>query len=109
MSGYDDTLAALPERVLAAPDQLTLPERGDRAYAVLAAVVAAVLAECTPARWTAGVRAVSQAARQGKADVGAAAMTALMRHRPRVDGRLADLPSDLRAFRPVLRAAGLLP
>ena len=45
-----------PERVLADPASFRLPERGDRAYAALAAIAAAVAADPTPARWTAGGR-----------------------------------------------------
>ena len=97
-----------PEQVLAAPDELVLPERGDRAYAVLAAVVAAVLSDCTPERWSAGVRAVSQAAVQGQADVGAAAMAALVRNRPSVKGTVVPLPAEIKDFVPVLERAGLL-
>ena len=97
-----------PEEVLANPDDLVLPARGDRAYAVLASVVAAVLANCTADRWSAGVRAVSSAARQGKADVGAAAMAALMRRRPTVKGTVVPLPAEIKDFIPVLKRAGLL-
>ena len=97
-----------PEQILAAPDALVLPERGDRAYAVLAAVVAAVLADPTPQRWRAGVQAVCQAALQGRADVGAGVMTALVRNRPRIAGRDVPLPEQIKAFLPVLRAAGLV-
>lgn len=97
-----------PEEVLANPDDLVLPERGDRAYAVLASVVAAVLADCTADRWSAGVRAVSSAARHGKADVGAAAMSALMRRRPTVRGTVVPLPPEIKDFVPVLKRAGLL-
>ena len=97
-----------PETVLAAPDSLKLPCRGDRAYAVLAAVVAAVLSDLSPERWSAGVRAVSQAAVQGQADVGAAAMAALMRKRPTVRGVVVPLPKEIKDFVPVLERAGLL-
>lgn len=97
-----------PEQILAAPEALKLPERGDRAYAILAAVVAAVLADLTPERWAAGVRAVSQAAVQGQADVGAAAMAALVRKRPSVRGVVVPLPKEIKDFVPVLERAGLL-
>jgi hypothetical protein len=97
-----------PEDVLADPDSLVLPERGDRAYAVLAAVVAAVLADCTADRWSAGVIAVSSAAKQGQADVGAAAMAALVRNRPSVKGVVVPLPAEIKDFVPVLERAGLL-
>ncbi len=93
-----------PEQVLADPDAFVLPERGDRAYAALAAVVAAVLSAPTPARWQAGVRVVAQAAAQGKADVGAVAMQTLLQHRPAGTA----LPPEIRAFVPVLTRAGLL-
>lgn len=93
-----------PEAVLADPESLALPERGDRAYAVLAAV----LSDCTPARWSAGVKAVARAAAQGQADVGAAAMSALVRHRPSVKGTAVPLPAEIKAFVPVLKRAGLL-
>jgi hypothetical protein len=97
-----------PEAVLAAPELFVLPDRGDRAYAVLTSVVAAVLADLTPARWAAGVRAVSVAAAQGQADVGAAAMAALVRKRPSVAGKVVPLPAEIKAFVPVLERAGLL-
>ena len=42
-----------PEAVLADPASFALPERGDRAYAALAAVAAAVAADLTPERWAA--------------------------------------------------------
>ena len=97
-----------PEQVLADPDAFVLPDRGDRAYAALAAVVAAVFADFTPARWEAGVRAVAQSALQDKADVGAVLMTALVSRRPQVGGVSAPLPAEIKAFLPVLRRAGLL-
>ncbi|MEA3214912.1 MAG: hypothetical protein QOJ19_1068, partial [Acidimicrobiia bacterium] len=43
-----------PEVVLADPSGFTLPERGDRAYAVLSSVAGAVASEPTPERWNAG-------------------------------------------------------
>jgi len=97
-----------PEQVLAAPESLVLPARGDRAYAVLAAVVAAVLSDCTADRWAAGVKAVARAAAQGQADVGAAAMSALVRNRPSVKGVVVPLPAEIKDFVPVLKRAGLL-
>ena len=97
-----------PEEVLAAPEKFTLPERGDRAYAVLTSVVAAVLSDCTAERWAAGIRAVSQAAVQGQADVGAAAMAALVRKRPTVKGVVVPVPKEIKEFVPVLERAGLL-
>lgn len=92
------------EAVLADPGSFRLPERGDRAYAALCAVVAAVVADTTAARWEAAWRAVEVGVREGMADVAVAAVRTLARHRP--DG--ARPPADvLRALAPVLRSAGL--
>jgi hypothetical protein len=84
-----------PEEVLADPGSFTLPERGDRAYAALAAITAAVAADTTPERWAAGWQVLGLAA---------AAARVLARHRP--EG--AGLPPEIHLFAPVLRDAGLL-
>jgi hypothetical protein len=92
-----------PEEALADPAAFVLPERADRAYAALAAITAAVTADLTPERWTAGWQVLATAA-TGAPDVAAAAARQLARHRP--DG--APLPPEIRLFAPVLRDAGLL-
>jgi hypothetical protein len=92
-----------PEEVLADPDSFTLPDRADRAYAALAAITAAVTANLTADRWTAGWRVLGAAATSAP-DVAAAAARVLARQRP--DG--APLPPEIRLFAPVLRDAGLL-
>ncbi len=51
-----------PEAVLADPDRFELPERGDRAYAALSSVAAAVAADPTADRWARGWRAFGHAA-----------------------------------------------
>ncbi len=92
-----------PEQVLADPASFRLPERGDRAYAVLAAIAAAVAASPTPDRWAAGWQVLGRAA-DGAPDVAAVAARVLARCRP--DG--AALPTEIHLFAPVLRDAGLL-
>lgn len=92
-----------PESVLADPDSFRLPERGDRAYAVLASVAAAVASEPTVPRWTAAWRAFGTAAGT-LPDVAAAAARTLARARPAG----APLPEQIDAFAPLLRDAGLL-
>jgi ATPase family protein associated with various cellular activities (AAA) len=92
-----------PEQVLADPASFRLPERGDRAYAALAAIAAAVAADPTPDRWTAGWQVLGQAA-DAAPDVAAVAARVLARCRP--DG--AALPAEIHLFAPVLRDAGLL-
>jgi hypothetical protein len=92
-----------PEEVLADPGSFRLPERGDRAYAALAAIAAAVAADPTPERWTAGWQVLGLAA-EAAPDVAAVAARVLARCRP--DG--AALPAEIKLFAPVLRDAGLL-
>jgi hypothetical protein len=93
-----------PEQALADPASFKLPDRGDRAYAALAAVASAVASNPTAERWTAGWQVLGQAA-NGALDMAAAAARVLARCRP--DG--AALPEEVRVFAPVLRAAGLMP
>ena len=92
-----------PEAVLASPDEFVLPERGDRAYAALSSVAAAVAADPTPDRWNRGWRAFGRAA-GSVPDVAAAAAVTLARSRP--DG--APIPEEVKLFAPLLRDAGLL-
>jgi AAA domain (dynein-related subfamily) len=92
-----------PESILADPDSFTLPERGDRAYAALTSVAAAVAADASPERWERGWRAFGRAAGSAP-DVAAAAARTLARCRP--PG--AAIPDEVKAFTPLLRDAGLL-
>jgi hypothetical protein len=92
-----------PEQVLANPAAFRLPERGDRAYAALASIAAAVAAEPTPERWTAGWQVLGGCAAEVP-DVAATAARVLARCRP--DG--TALPAEIKLFAPVLRDAGLL-
>jgi hypothetical protein len=92
-----------PEAVLADPDGFTLPERGDRAYAVLASIAAAVAANPTIPRWATAWR-VFGASGERAPDVAATAARALVRARPAG----APVPPEVHAFAPLLRDAGLL-
>ena len=92
-----------PEEVLASPASFRLPERGDRAYAALAAIAAAVAAKPTPERWTAGWQVLGACA-EAVPDVAATAARVLAKCRP--DG--TPLPAEIKLFAPVLRDAGLL-
>jgi hypothetical protein len=92
-----------PEQVLADPASFRLPERGDRAYAALAAISAAVASDPTAGRWAAGWQVLGQAA-DAAPDVAAVAARVLARCRP--DG--AALPAQIALFAPVLRDAGQL-
>jgi MoxR-like ATPase len=92
------------EDVLRDPASFRLPDRGDRAYAALASVTAAVLADNTPARWEAAWAAISAAAGGHHADIAVAAVRTLTAHRP--DGAVPP-PDVLLKMAPVLRTAGL--
>jgi MoxR-like ATPase len=92
-----------PEAVLNDPDTFELPERGDRAYAALSSVAAAVAAEPTPDRWTRAWVVFGRAGERAP-DVAAAAARALARCRPPGTA----IPREVHAFAPLLRDAGLL-
>lgn len=92
-----------PEAVLADPESFVLPERGDRAYAALASIAAAVAAEPTPERWVQGWRVFGLVA-DAAPDVAASAARTLARCRP--PG--APVPPEVHAFAPLLKDAGLL-
>lgn len=93
-----------PEAVLANPDSLRLPERGDRAFAVLTAVVSVVLANNTPKRWNAAWAVLAKATSQQRPDIAASSARLLAQNRP------ADtkLPKEVSAFVPLLKAAGMI-
>lgn len=93
-----------PEEVLAHPESFSLPPRGDRAYAVLTSVVQAAVGKLTPARWRAAWRVLAMAAAAGQTDIGAAAARLLASRR----GNLPLPVDDVRAFSPLLRAAGMM-
>jgi hypothetical protein len=92
-----------PEAVLADPESFVLPERGDRAYAVLTAVASAVGAAPTPERWRAGWRVLARAGERAP-DVAAMAARMLAACRP------GDTPAppEVAMFAPLLRSAKLL-
>jgi ATPase family associated with various cellular activities (AAA) len=92
-----------PELVLKDPDVFVLPERGDRAYAALSSVAAAVAADPTPERWRRGWVVFGRAA-DTALDIAAAAARHLVRCRP--SG--APVPPEVHLFVPLLRDAGLL-
>jgi hypothetical protein len=92
-----------PERALADPDGFVLPSRGDRAYAALCSVAAAVAAQPGDGRWERGWRVFGNAAGAAP-DVAATAARTLARCRP--PG--APVPEQAKAFAPLLREAGLI-
>jgi hypothetical protein len=94
-----------PEALLKDPSSLRLPRRGDRAYAVLTNVVAAVLANNTPARWNAAWEVLGQAVEIGRPDVGATSARMLAAKKPDKGVRT---PQAVGKFVPLLKRAGML-
>lgn len=95
-----------PEEILADPSVFRLPERGDRQFAILSALAAAVKANQTKDRWEAAFSIVQQAVSMGSADVAAVAARSLAQNiPPGVDA----LPAAVGSLAPVLDRAGLLP
>jgi MoxR-like ATPase len=92
-----------PEAVLADPHGFVLPQRSDRAFAALTAVTSVALAKGDAASWTAAWRVVAKAA-DAAPDVAALVARTLAGARPAG----ADLPAEVLALAPVLRAAGLI-
>jgi hypothetical protein len=92
-----------PEEVLGNPSAFVFPERGDRAYAALSAIAAAVAANPTEQRWLAAWKVLGRSAGKG-ADVAALAARVLAQCRPAG----VPAPAELRHFAPVLRQAGLM-
>jgi hypothetical protein len=92
-----------PEAVLADPDSFELPERSDRAFAVLTAVASVAIAHGDAASWTAAWRVLAKATAPAP-DVATLVAQSLAAARPTG----AALPPEVLGLTPVLRAAGLL-
>ena len=100
----DDAALPDPEEALRDPSSFRLPERGDRAYATLSSIVAAVRSNNTPERWAAAWSAIAAGVGQGQTDIAVAVMRPLIEHRPA--GAMPP-PDALQVVAPVLREAGL--
>ena len=102
---WDESGLPDPEDALRDPSSFRVPERGDRAYAALSGIVAAVRADTTPERWVAAWHAIAAAVGSGQVDLAVAVMRPLIELRP--PGAIP--PRDaLGVVAPVLREAGLL-
>jgi hypothetical protein len=93
-----------PEAVLADPDSFELPERSDRAFAVLTAVASVAIAHGDPGSWSAAWQVLAKAT-DSAPDVATLVAQSLAAARPAG----AALPVEVLRLTPVLRAAGLLP
>jgi AAA domain (dynein-related subfamily) len=100
----DDLQLPDAESVLRDPTSFVLPARGDRAYAALAMLTAAVIANNTVERWEAAWEAIAYGAPEGRMDIAVSAIRSLIAHRP--NGAVPPA-STLSKMAPVLRTAGL--
>lgn len=96
-----------PESLLSKPSSYRHPRRGDRAYAVLSAVVQAAVGELTPERWLSAWAILAKAAERGAPDVAAVPARVLARRWSRTSG--LPVPDEyLQPFTALLEAAGLI-
>lgn len=93
-----------PDAVLADPDSFELPERSDRAFAVLTAVASVAIAHGDAQSWTAAWQVLAKATGSAP-DVATLVAQSLASARP--PG--AALPAEVLDLIPILRAAGLFP
>jgi hypothetical protein len=93
-----------PEAVLADPDGFELPERSDRAFAVLTAVASVAITHGDAESWTAAWRVLAKATKAAP-DVATLVAQTLAAKRP--PG--AALPLEVLQLAPILKAAGLMP
>ena len=92
-----------PERILSEPEAFEIPGRTDVAFSLLAGVIAAVVANNTPDRWTRAWIVVNQFVKADKQDVAAIAARQLARNRPHG----ATPPAFVADLLPILKDAGL--
>ena len=101
-----------PEMLLANPDKFVVPNRGDKAYTILASVASAAVNNMTKPRFLAAWVIFKRAADAGKKDLAAAAVRTLA-HAATQHGYMSDakvrtqILSDLQPFIAILKQAGL--
>lgn len=95
-----------PFEVLKNPSSLKLPERGDRAFAVLTSVVSAFLSDPSQERWEAAWKVMQLAVDSDRPDVAAVAVQTLAKETKWE--RSPAVNKSLAAFVPLLKNAGLL-
>lgn len=95
-----------PEVLLADPSSFVAPTRGDRVYAIGAAVLTAVKNNNTPERWKAAGKVVAAIANADHSDVAVAIGKRWMGIRPSTD--VMPDPESLTALTPILKAAKII-
>lgn len=102
----DDLDLPDPEDLLSDPKKFKMPDRADKQFAVLSAVVSAVLNNLTNERWVAAWDILSKAAEATKGpDIAAFAAKALAK---RIDSDLTPPVKQIAVFTPILREANLI-
>lgn len=93
-----------PETLIADPDSFKMPNRGDRAFAVLASVASAILHNNSPKRWQNGWKIMAKAHDAGQPDIAASAATMLAHNRPPKAAPTADVAK----FSKIMEKAGII-
>ena len=93
-----------PEQWLANPRVQNFPQDDDRVFAVINAVMAAVLANNTPDRWAKGWEFLDYCRSQNFGDLAALSAAVLGNNR----GKAKGIPPAARHFIPMLQSAGLV-
>jgi hypothetical protein len=97
-----------PEKVLADPSSAGFATmRADRVHVTLQSVLATVIGDSSPERWTAAMAVCVAAASEAGVDSAVPVVRALLRGTARPPG--ADLPTGMAVFAAPLALAGLLP
>lgn len=98
-----------PEALLSDPSVLTLPsDRGDKVYAIVASVYAALSGNLTKERWVATGRVLAAVAEAGHGDIAASYGRRWAEDRRQVSGAMPT-PDTVRALGPILTELGKLP
>jgi len=93
-----------PEEVLKIPDKFRVPQRGDRAFAILASVVSAVTENLTKNRWQAAWTVLAKSVDQGAKDIAAVSAGTLARAKK----TNWPTPREASEFIPLLQKAGII-
>lgn len=94
-----------PELLLRDPSQYTVPDRADKIYTVVTAVVGAMIGKPTADRYMNAWKILAATAAAGHTDVGAAAARTLAQHAKNSYG---DASEYVKPFVPMLQEAGLV-
>jgi MoxR-like ATPase len=96
-----------PEELLKNPKNFVLPERQDKAYAILMSVAQAAVENPSPKKWNAAWQIIGTASLQGAKDIAVNAVTLLAKFRKENNKSGYEFPTEIvRSFLPLLKNVG---